>query len=178
MHGHAGHRRGPAHGAARIDQVRGAVGRSADLAGIAVLIGRTTAGAGAAHVPIGQRHPVRLAVSLLDLTLDNGAGLFQPPEDQLAERPVLGRMRRVVVVEPHVEAVEVRCMLLVHLLDELLRLNPGRPGADHDRRAVRVVRAEVEAPVAAHPLKADPNVGLHVLHQVPEVDGPVRIGQS
>ena len=57
-------------------------------------------------------------------------------------------------------------------------LRPSLPGADHDRRAVRVVGTDVDAPVAAQLLEAHPDVGLDVLDQVAEMDRAVGVGQG
>ncbi len=50
--------------------------------------------------------------------------------------------------------------------------------ADHDRRAVAVLGADVEAVVAAHALEAHPDVGLHRLDDVAEVQRAVGVGQG
>ena len=50
-------------------------------------------------------------------------------------------------------------------------------GAHHDRRAVRVVGADVDGAVAAQLLEAHPDVGLDVLDQMAQVDVPVGVGQ-
>ena len=55
---------------------------------------------------------------------------------------------------------------------------PSLPGADHDRRAVGVVGADVDAAVPAELLEADPDVGLEVLDQVADVDVAVGVGQG
>src|SRR5690606_16635405 len=48
----------------------------------------------------------------------------------------------------------------------------------HDRRAVGVVGADVVHGPAGHPPRAHPDVGLHVSHQVAEVQGAVGVGQG
>ena len=63
----------------------------------------------------------------------------------------------------------------MHFRDEVLGRAALLAGADHDRRAVRVVRADVDAVVAAELLVADPKVGLDVLDQVAEMDVTVRV---
>ncbi len=69
-------------------------------------------------------------------------------------------------------------MGLLHLGDQLLLADALLPGADHDRRAVRVVGADVDAPLPAELLEADPDVGLEVLDQVADVDVAVGVGQG
>ena len=73
---------------------------------------------------------------------------------------------------------EVALVLLLHLGDELLFADARLAGADHDRRAVRVVGADVAAVVADELLEADPDVGLDVLDQMADVDRAVGVGQG
>ena len=70
-----------------------------------------------------------------------------------------------------------RCASL-HVGDQRLFAAPFLPGADHDRRAVRVVGTHVDAAVAAQLLKAHPDIGLDVLDQMAEVDVPIGVGQG
>ena len=48
----------------------------------------------------------------------------------------------------------------------------------HNRRAVRIVRADVVTLVAPGALKAHPDVGLHLFEHMPEVQRAVRVGQG
>ena len=48
---------------------------------------------------------------------------------------------------------------------------------DHDRGAVGVIGADHDYPVAAHSLVPDPDVGLDMLKDVPEMDGTVGVGK-
>ena len=54
--------------------------------------------------------------------------------------------------------------------DERLFAHAGLPGANHDRRAVRVVGTDVDAAVADELLESHPDIGLDVLDQVADVD--------
>ena len=82
----------------------------------------------------------------------------------------------VVVLD--VEAFEVRPAAALDVGNEgfgrLARLFRGQ----HDRRAVRVVRADEMHLVTLHALEAHPDVGLDVLHDVADVERPVRVGQG
>jgi hypothetical protein len=84
----------------------------------------------------------------------------------------------VVVVEGHAEVAEVAAVLAVHAVDELFGGQALLFGAQHDRRAVGVVGADVMHLVAAHALVTHPDVGLDVAHQVAEVDVAVGVGQG
>jgi len=61
--------------------------------------------------------------------------------------------------------------------DECLRHLSGFFSGEHDRRAVRVVRANEVHHLPLHALKAHPDVGLDVLHNVADVKGRVGVGQ-
>ena len=50
--------------------------------------------------------------------------------------------------------------------------------AHHDRRTMRVVRADIDAGVAAHLLEAHPEIGLDVFDEMPEVDVAVGVRQG
>ena len=82
------------------------------------------------------------------------------------------------VVEADVEAVEVLLAAGGDLGHELLRRLPRLLGGDHDRRAVRVVGAHEVHLVALHPQRTHPDVGLDVLHHVPDVEGRIGVRQG
>ena len=63
-------------------------------------------------------------------------------------------------------------------LDELLGRNAFLARANHNRRAVRIVGAHIDAIIPAHLLKPHPKIGLHILHQVPHMNIAVRVRQS
>ena len=81
------------------------------------------------------------------------------------------------MVEVDLEAGEVGQVSLAHLGDQLPLAAALGAGADHDRRAVRVVGAEIDAVVAAELLEADEDVSLNVLDQMPEMDVAVGVGE-
>jgi len=84
----------------------------------------------------------------------------------------------VVLVEGHVEAGEVGAVLVADALDEFFRLDALGARLEHDRGAVGIVGAHVDAAVPAHALEAHPDVGLDVFHQVAQVDRAVGVGQG
>ena len=159
-------------------EVGGGVGRPAGLAAVAVLVGGAAARAGALDVAVRQEHPGLLVVGLGDLAPGDMAGLVERLEDQLGVVAVFRRVRRVVVVEADAEGREALPPLGPHPGDQLLGADALGPGLQHDRGAVRVVGADVEALVAAQALEAHPDVGLHHLGHPAEVGGAVGIGQG
>ena len=87
-------------------------------------------------------------------------------------------MRAAVVVELDVEAGEILDVGFPHLGDQFLLADFLLPGADHDRRAVRVVGADINAAPPAKFLEANPNIGLQILHEVAQVDVAVGVRQG
>ena len=76
------------------------------------------------------------------------------------------------------ETTEIAQVLAVAFVNELLRRDAFFFRAQHDRRAVRVVSADVMALVAAQALEAYPNIGLDVFDHVAEVNRAVGIRQG
>ena len=73
----------------------------------------------------------------------------------------------------HVE----QCETCSGKLDECLRADSRFARAQHDRRAMRIARADERTVVAAQTLVAHPDVGLNVLEEVTHVDRAVRVRQ-
>ena len=84
----------------------------------------------------------------------------------------------MIVVEADAEGGEVGLMLLGDAGDELLGRDALLARAQHDRRAVGVVGADVPAVVTAHLLEPRPDVGLDVLDQMTDVDRTIGIGEG
>ena len=81
------------------------------------------------------------------------------------------------VVETDLEAGVIAFVFGVDAVDELFRRDALAVRAQHDGRTVGVVRADVQAVVAAQLLEAHPDIGLDRLQQVADMDRAVRIGQ-
>lgn len=84
----------------------------------------------------------------------------------------------MVVVEVHQEVGEVAHVLGAHGVDQLLGGDALALGAEHDRRTVGVVGADVDGLVATHLLEAHPHVRLDVLQHVSQVNGTVGVGEG
>ena len=175
----AAHRRGAGHDRVGVLQVGGAVGCPAHLARIAILVFGATVRTFALDETIGQEEFLHRVVELFhrargdefrvvaQLAVDvvrNGTGVF-----------VVGR---AVVVEFDQEAVEIRLVLAPYPGDKLLRGDALLVGAQHDRRAMGVVGADVMHLMPAHLLEAHPDIGLDVLDQMAEVDAAVGVRQG
>ncbi len=173
----APHGRRPAHGRYRIAQVGRRVGGAAVLAGVAVLVGRPAVRTKSLHVPIGQEHFRRVVVCLANDPPVDEAGAAQRQIHAITDRTVLGRVRRAEIVEADQHVLEIALVFGVHALDQVLGGHSFGLRLEHDRRAVGVVGADVVAFVAAELLEAHPDVGLHGLEQVAQMDGAVGVRQ-
>ncbi|MCY1363797.1 hypothetical protein D9M69_505760 [compost metagenome] len=172
------HRGGAGDRRFRVLQLGGRVGRAAGFAVVAVLVGGAAFRAGALDEAVGQEHLLFRVEVLGDRAGGDVAGLAQLEVDGAGQLAVLVRVGRVVVVEVHQEVGEVGHVLGAHGVDQLFRGDPFALGAQHDRRTVGVVSADVGRLVATHLLETHPDVGLDVLQHVTEVDGTVGVGQG
>ena len=173
----AQHRGGAGHHRVRVDQVGGRVGGAAVLAVVAVLVRRTAVRAHALDVAVRQEHFLFGIEQLLDAAPGDVAGVAQARVDQRRQLAVLFRMSGVVLVERHAERGEIRLVAFADAGDEGLGRHARLFRGQHDRRAVRVVGADVDHLVAAHPLRAHPDVRLDVAQQVAHVQRAIGIGQ-
>ena len=172
------HRDRAGEGGNRVLEIAGCIGRPADLAGISVLIGGATAWTFALDEAVGQEHILHRVVGLADGASGNVASIAQSGVNQLGEMPVLCRVGSVVVIEADAEAGKVGGVLIPHLVDLILGRDAALARFQHDRCAVSIVGADIQAFMAAHALETHPDVGLDVLHQMAQMDGAVGIGQG
>ena len=163
---------------ARIFEIRRRVARPARLAVVAVLIGRAALGTLALDEAVGQEHVLDRVIGLGDGAPGDVAGVTIALVDQGRVVLILGRVGRVVVVEADAEGGKVGLMFGGDPGDELLGRDALLARAQHDRRAVGVVGADVPAVVTAHLLEPRPDVGLDVLDQMTDVDRAIGIGQG
>src|ERR1700722_10786478 len=81
------------------------------------------------------------------------------------------------VVEADVKAAQVLRPPRCDSRDELLRSDSFRLCLEHDRRAMRIVGAHEMHLIPEHSLEAHPDIGLDVLHDVPDVKRAVGVGK-
>ena len=174
----AGHRSLAAERAARVLQLFGGVGLAACVAGIAVLVLGTAFRAGSFDKAVGQEHGVMLAVELRQLAGGDRPALLHGLIDAVAEGAVFWAVGGVIVVEADFEIGKILRVLRVAAGDQFFGRDAFGARAHHDRRAVRVVRADIDAGVAAHLLEAHPEIGLDVFDEMPEVDVAVGVRQG
>ncbi len=165
-------------GRARVFQVGGLVGRAAFLAVVAVLVLGGAFRAGALDEAVGEEHAL-LGVEILGhRTGGDMPRIAQLAVDQLRQLAVFLGMGGVEVVEIHQEIGEVGTVFGLNVGDQLFRSDAFLLRAQHDRRAVGIVGADVDALVAAQLLEAYPHVRLDVLQHVAKVDRTVGVGQG
>ena len=76
------------------------------------------------------------------------------------------------------KASEVGLVGLLHVGNHLLLAAALRLGSQHDRRAMSVVGAELDGPMAPQFLKPHEEVGLDVFDEVPQMDVTIGVGQG
>ncbi len=172
------HRRGAGQRRVRVLEVGRRIDRAAVLAGVAVLVLRAAHRALALDVAVRQEHLLHRIEELLDRARVDEARGLELAVDVLRQLDVLGRVGRMPVVEADEKAVKVLRPRRGDAGDELLRRDALALRLQHDRRAVRVVRADEMHLVSLHPLEAHPHVGLDVLHDVADVERAVRVRQG
>src|SRR5678816_4673298 len=82
------------------------------------------------------------------------------------------------VVELDVKTVEITFAVGGDFADELLRRFASFLGGDHDWCAMRIVGADEVHLVPLHTLEAHPDIGLDVLHDVPDMERAIGVGQG
>ena len=177
VRGRLANRRGARDHRVRVQQVGGRVGRAADFARVAVLVLRAALRAFALDEAVRQEHFLDRVIRLFDVARFDQALFLQGEIDALRQLAVLFRIRRVVVVERNVETVEVALVFRPHAIDQLLGREPFLFGAQHDRRAMRVVRPDVIHLMALHSHEPYPDVGLDVFDQVTDVNLAIGVRQ-
>jgi hypothetical protein len=157
-------------------QIGGAVGGPARVARVAVLIGRVTLGAAALHEAIGEEAAVLRILQLLDLLGGEMAALLERLIDARSVRRVLVRVRAAVAaVELDVETREGLAMALARRRRIRVRRRAALHGRDLDGRTVAVSATYAQHVLACHAHGAHVGGDLHVLDEVSEVDGAVRV---
>ncbi len=106
------------------------------------------------------------------------AGIAQTRVDHARQLTVFVRVRRVEIVEVHQEVGKVGAVFGLDVADQLFRGDAFFFRAQHDCRTMGVVRADINALVAAVLLETHPHVGLDVLEHVAKVNGTIGIGQG
>ena len=172
------HRSGATDRRLRVDEIGRGVRRAAGLAAVAILVDRLAARAGATHITIGQEHAGFLVIRLTDASGRDVTGFLEASEHQVGEVPVLGGVRRVELIVADEKALIGGAVFLGNPCDELLGRDAFGLRFDHDRGAVGILGADVEAIMALHALEANPDVGLDRLDDVAQVQWAVSVGQG
>ena len=171
-------------GGVGLDQVGGGIDRAADFAVVAVLVFGVALGALAFDKAVGQKHVFRGVEKLLNgFALNQRAALLgrnvaQVAVDLARQFVVLRGVGTVPVVKADVKAVQVLLAPGGNVGHELLRRLARFFGGNHDGRPVGVVGAHKIDGMALHALKAHPDIGLDVLHDVADMEISVGVGQS
>lgn len=172
------HRGGAGDRRLRILQVGGGVGRTAFFAVVAVLVLGAAFRAGALDEAVGQEHFLFRVEILGDGALGDVPGVSQFQVDLARQLTVFFGVSGVEVIEVHQEVGKVGAVFSLDVGDQLFRGDAFFFRAQHDRRTVGVVGADINALVAAVLLEAHPHVGLDVFQHVAKMDRTIGIGQG
>ena len=159
----------------RIDEIGWRIGCTAHFAGVAILILALAAWAGTADESVGQEHFFRFVIGLLDGLGVDMATFAQSLIYSAHKQFVFIGVRRMEIIESDVKCFQVFVLFGGDPFDKLLGRNPLLPRRDHDRRAVCVCGADINAIMAAHLLESRPNVRLHVFDHMSHMEGAIGI---
>ena len=81
------------------------------------------------------------------------------------------------MIEADMKALQISGPSAVMRADQFLGGDAVGLGLEHDGRAVGVVCADEMHGISEHALEAHPDVGLDVLHDMPDVKRAVGVGQ-
>ena len=176
--GVAQHRHGAGDGRTWVLQFGGLVGGAAFLAVVAVLVLGRAFRAGALDETVGEEHALFRVEVLGHRAGSDVASVTQLEVDAGGQFAVFFGVSRVEVIEVDQEVGEVGAVLGLYVGDQLFRGDAFLLGAQHDRRAVGVVGADVGGLIAAQFLEAHPHVGLDIFEHVAQVNGAIGVGQG
>lgn len=176
MRGFAQHGRRATKRALGVNQFRGTV-RVPVVAVVAGLIGQSAIGTGSANKPIRQKRLGFGVKQLLDRSLGHQIGIAKRLPELAAQFAVGIAVGAAVMIELNSESRKITLVRLAHVSDQRFLAASFLASADHDRRPVCVVSAHVEAAISNQLLEANPDIGLQVFHQVPDVNGAVGVRQ-
>ena len=179
MLGRLHHRRCACERGVGIFQIGRRVHSAAGFAGIAVLIFRTALRAFAFDVAIRQKHIFHRIKKLFDATSrDQLRVITQTTIDFLRERMIFFAIGGVPIVKRNMEAIEILFATRSNICHKGLRCEARFFGSNHDRRTMRIIGAHKMHLVVTHAHEAYPDIGLDVLHDVPNVKRAIGIGQG
>ncbi len=87
-------------------------------------------------------------------------------------------MGEVIVIKGDIKVAKVCAVFFANIGDKLFGGDAIGLSLEHNRRAVGVVGANVVALVAAHALKACPDIRLNIFDHVTKVNGAIGVGKG
>jgi len=175
MFGRSEFRFGPGQRTDRIDQIGRAIGCSAFIATVSVLIFRFTLRTGPFDEAIRQKGFDLGIEQLCDFFFTDEARFPECGPDLAADLAIGIAVGTAVVIELNIEARKIIDMGLPHPGDQCFLGTALLPCPVHDCRAVRVVGTDIHAAISPEFLESNPDIGLNVFDQMPQVDMPVGI---
>ena len=142
------HGRGAGELRTRVDQIRGRKSGTANFTAIAILIGAVDAAfadrAGSADEAVGEERLFHRIVKLFDALSRCVTCGLHALVDIFRQFAVQRRMGAGIMVEADAEFREIGDVFLLHFGDERFRFEAALFGVHHDRRAVRIISADVQ----------------------------------
>ena len=74
--------------------------------------------------------------------------------------------------------IEISFVLMPDFINELFRADAFFLSTQHDGCAMGIIGTHIMDLMATHSLKAHPDIGLHIFHQMANMDLAVGIGQG
>jgi hypothetical protein len=172
------HRSGAGNGGVGLFQFGGGIGGAANLTRVAVLVFGAALGALALDEAVGQEH---LLFRIEQLTYGAGSdmsGITIFHVNFGRQFAVFFRVRGMIIVEADVEVGKVTLVVGFYRSNLLFRADAVLLSLQHDGGTVSIVCADVVHVMATGFLKANPDIGLDVFHQMAKVNRAVGIGQG
>ena len=161
----------------RIHQLCRSISLRTLAAVVSRLIFRAAVRTGTAYKSVRQKRPGFRIIQLLDILFFDQSRVTNRLPDFAADFPILITVGAAVIVEFNIKRGEVPDVSIAHISDNLCLAAAFVSGTNHDRRAVGVVRTDVDATMPSQPLKSHPDICLKIFDQMPDVNMPVGIGQ-
>ena len=135
-------------------------------------------GALALDKAIRQEHLFDRVKKLLNGLGGNLAVFLELQVDIAGQLAVFRGIGRVVVIKLHQKSGKIHIVFGMYLGNQLFRRNALFFSAQHDGGAMRVIGTDIMHGMALHFLETHPDIGLDILHQMPEVNAAVGIRQG
>jgi hypothetical protein len=148
---------------------------AANFAGIAVLVLSPTSRTYSTDVSVRQEHLAVFTKGLLDTAFYYGALLVEGIKNAFAKLFVFRRVSRVIIIEADIKTLEIPQVFGIYFFNQLFGGDTGVAGANHNRRAVRIIGAKIQTAIAAQFLEPHPDIRLAIFDKMTYMDWGVCV---